>query len=610
MNKINKKIKVPVAFTAIIVLIFSIVMVWGFSSSWGYSGMQRITFSYTQGDSEYTGSAILFTPEDASEDNQTPCIVILGGASSYSYALKAYGVELARRGYTVILCDMPGQGQSNFVGGGGGYGNYQETAGEDGGGEDVSGYIAAVTQQALSLNYVDTDKMVLAGFSAGQSWAVQAATSIVPGVYQTVGTFSGYRESYRDTLLEAGINYFGISATSSAPSTSYETVQGEITGTGSFEDGTADYCYWHTSAVQHQMQPTTPGLVLGICEMMEMIYPTEAAAEISSTIFMGAEVFSGVAIICLFVLIACLLKAFLSMNIFRSLFRSEPEKFPAMCSKAKTLKGHRIKATVFLSGKTLLTIILYEIFAARTQIIPLFEGWAAAGLWINIWVPFLISTMIVNAVIFIVWHFTIGKKEGGNAYKYGLGWGNAKNNIINIGKSLLLGLCIVFIVLSVLNFMDSLLTINFKVMIFGMISFNMEHLLQMPAYILLYFGLLFTASLTQYITNPVLSDGTTKGNVIATIKTTFIAIFPYLVMVIWNTFKGTGAITMAGTYTTDQFAPMDNLYGYPIMMALVTPIMDVLRRRTKSIWPGVIVCAMLLGVLIACNYSLNASWFG
>lgn len=38
--------------------------------------------------------------------------------------------------------------------------------------------------------------------------------------------------------------------------------------------------------------------------------------------------------------------------------------------------------------------------------------------------------------------------------------------------------------------------------------------------------------------------------------------------------------------------------------------MDIMKRKTKSIWPGVIVCAMLLGVLVTCNYSLNDTWFG
>lgn len=88
------------------------------------------------------------------------------------------------------------------------------------------------------------------------------------------------------------------------------------------------------------------------------------------------------------------------------------------------------------------------------------------------------------------------------------------------------------------------------------------------------------------------------------------AVLPYLVLVVWNTLKGMQLIKMSGTYGVDQFVPLDNMYGYPIMMSLVTPIMDRLKRKTGSIWPGVIVCAMLLGVLVTCNYSLNETWFG
>ena len=533
----KKSIRVSAALISVVFLLLSIVMVWGNSSDWGQVKMQRLNFTYANSASEYTGSALLFSPKTATTENQAPGIVVLGGASSYSYALKAYGIEMARRGYVAILCDMPGQGQSNFVGTAGGYGAYTERVGTPGGGEDVTEYVRAVTQVLQSLNFVDQDKLTLGGFSAGQSWATQCVANICPGVYKVASTWSGYTAGNREKALSAGVSFFGINANGplnemNAPS--YEVIPGQITGTGNWEDGTADYCYQHPSAVQHQMQPTTPSLVAGICDMMELVFPTNTSVKSGSTIFMTAEIFSGVAIISLFVLIACLLKSLLSMSFFNSVHREEPVSYPAMGSGDPDPKRRKIKAIAFLSFRVLITIVLYELLAARFQPIPLFAGTAWAGLWINIWVPFLAANMVVNAVIFLIWHQRYGKPNGGNAYNYGLDW--EKGTLVNIGKCLVLGLSITFVVLSLLNFLDLLLTINLKVMIFGMISFNMEHMLQMPFYILFYFALLFTASLTQYITNPAYEDGTAKGRVIATVRTTFIAILPYLVMLVWNTF--------------------------------------------------------------------------
>ena len=604
----KKSVHISAALVSVVFLLFSIVMVWGNSSDWGKVKMQRLNFTYANDTSEYTGSALLFSPKSATTNNQAPGIVVLGGASSYSYALKAYGIEMARRGYVAILCDMPGQGQSSFVGNTGGYGNYKPTAGTPGGGEDATEYIKAVTAQLQSLNFVDQSKLMIGGFSAGQSWAVQAATNFCAGTYSTVITLSGYTDVNQAAVTAAGLNFIGVNANAGGKIETLDVVPGQVVGVGDFSQGGAYYCYQHPSAVQHQMQPTTPGLIAGACDAMELAYPTNTSVKSGSTIFMTAEIFSGVAIISLFVLIACLLKSLLSMSFFNSVHREEPVSYPAMGSGDPDPKRRKIKAIAFLSFRVLITIVLYELLAARFQPIPLFAGTAWAGLWINIWVPFLAANMVVNAVIFLIWHQRYGKPNGGNAYNYGLDW--EKGTLVNIGKCLVLGLSITFVVLSLLNFLDLLLTINLKVMIFGMISFNMEHMLQMPFYILFYFALLFTASLTQYITNPAYEDGTAKGRVVATVRTTFIAILPYLVMVVWNTFKGIGAIKMAGQYGIDQFAPLDNMYGYPIMMSLVTPIMDMLRRKTKSVWPGVVVCAMLLGVLIACNYSLNASWFG
>ena len=470
----------------------------------------------------------------------------------------------------------------------------------------MTDYIIAVGEYMQNLNYVDSGKLTIAGYSAGMSWAAQAP-AFTNGIFQTVGNLSGYNTGNRDTALASGANYFGIEANGPFTQRSnpgYEVGDKQIAGVGNLADGTADYCYFHNGAVQHQMQPTTPSLISATCDMMETLYPTDTDVPSGETIFFTAEIFSGLAIISLFVLLACLVKAVLSMEFFQSLKRPAAKAYPTMCGQNK------ITATAFLAFKVLLTIVLYEIFASRTQLIPLLTGVPAAGLWLNVWVPFFLSLMVAHAVIFLIWHKLYGKPNGGNSYDYGIGWGSAKANAINIGKSILLGLAMVFVITSFLNYLDQLLTINLKVTIFGLISFNLEHMTQMPFYILLYVGLLFTASLGQYITNPSYEDGTTKGAVIATIRTTFVAVLPYLVLVVWNTLKGMQLIKMSGTYGVDQFVPLDNMYGYPIMMSLVTPIMDRLKRKTGSIWPGVIVCAMLLGVLVTCNSSLNETWFG
>lgn len=609
----SKKRRFPLTPVSILCLLLAIIMVWGNSSDWGSTKMQRTNFTYANAEKEYTGSVIVFSPKTATEEQKAPAVVVLGGASSYSYAMKSYGIELARRGYVTVLCDMPGQGQSSFVGNAGGYGNYKPTAGQPGGGEDVTAYIEAVTDMLQGMNYVAQDNLILAGFSAGQSWAVNTVKNN-PGIYKTVVTLSGYVRSNAEAVLATGSSFIGVDGNASfrpGAEPEFDVNPGGFAGVGSFEDGTANYCFKRAGkgGVQHQMQPINGTLIAAICDAMQLSSPTGSTLPSSSQIYMGAELWGAVGIIALFVLIASLLKTLIELPFFDSLRHEPVPEYTLMGEGDPDPKKNRIKSAGFLALRVLLTIVLYELLGARFQLIPLFAGTPWAGLWLNIWVPFLISLMIVNLVIFLLWHRKHGKPNGGNAYHYTLAWDKGQT-LKNIGKCVVLALCIIFIVLSILAFLDQLLTINLKVMIFGMITFNMEHMLQMPAYILLYVGLLLTASLTQYITNPSREDGTEKGNVLATIRTTFIAILPYLVMVTWNTFKGTGAIRMAAQYPIDQFAPLDNMYGYPIMMALVTPIMDMLYRKTKSIWPGAIVCAMLLGVLIASNYSLNASFFG
>ena len=96
--------RVSAALIAFLVLFASVIMVWGNSSDWGKVKMQRVTITYSSYGSQYAGSGILMTPKTANTDNKVPGVVVLGGASSYSYALKSYGIELSRRGYAVFLC--------------------------------------------------------------------------------------------------------------------------------------------------------------------------------------------------------------------------------------------------------------------------------------------------------------------------------------------------------------------------------------------------------------------------------------------------------------------------------------------------------------------------
>lgn len=488
LQKKEGRLRVSIIAIAIILLLFSVVMVWGTSSSWGKVKMQRINFTYATEDSGYTGSAIIMTPKTADKEHKVPGVIIYGGISSYSYSLKSYGIELSRRGYCVILCDMPGQGFSNAIGHNGGYQSYAP-----GVGADVTSYTETVVGYLQNLNYVDQDNLTVAGFSAGQGWAANTA-AWNPRVFKTTMTLSGYQQKNQKIAQEAGVNYVGIKGdglTSPASCPDYETIPGQFTGSGSFEDRTAIYCYLDEKVVQHQMQPINGGLIKGIIEVFQLSSPTDTTLPSSNLVFMGAEIWSAVAIISLFVLLTGFLQALLTMDYFKSIFHPAIPQYTVMCGGDQDPKKRKIKSIAFLSFRILLVIVLYEIFAARTQLIPLFTGIRPAGLWINVWVPFFIANMVVNVLIFAVWHRKYGKPEGGTAYHYGLVWENRDKNIKNIGKCLLLGAILVFFTLSFLSFLDTLLAINLKVMIFGMITFNLEHMLQMPAYILLYFALLF-----------------------------------------------------------------------------------------------------------------------
>ena len=70
----KKSVHISAALVSVVFLLFSIVMVWGNSSDWGKVKMQRLNFTYANDTSEYTGSALLFSPKSATTNNQAPGI--------------------------------------------------------------------------------------------------------------------------------------------------------------------------------------------------------------------------------------------------------------------------------------------------------------------------------------------------------------------------------------------------------------------------------------------------------------------------------------------------------------------------------------------------------
>jgi len=105
----------------------------------------------------------LFVPNNASESNRLPAIILAPGMDDMKDDLYALYTELSRRGYVVVAVDKAGEGNSDLSADG-------YTAGSAG--------MEAIIEYVMSLPYVDEKRVGISGHSNGNKFLIIAMNRI------------------------------------------------------------------------------------------------------------------------------------------------------------------------------------------------------------------------------------------------------------------------------------------------------------------------------------------------------------------------------------------------------------------------------------------------
>ena len=112
MQREEKFSKAKKSLIVIVTLLLAFtVLYWGLGTGWGNTSFHRISIA---GDSGDILSAIEIIPKGVSKENPAPVVITNHGAGSQGGTELSYGIELSRRGYIVILCDLSGAGESTM----------------------------------------------------------------------------------------------------------------------------------------------------------------------------------------------------------------------------------------------------------------------------------------------------------------------------------------------------------------------------------------------------------------------------------------------------------------------------------------------------------------
>ncbi len=358
-----------------------------------------------------TLSGLLYVPAGVSAQQPAPAVLAVHGYINSRETQSPYAIELSRRGYLVLAMDQRGHGYSDAPAFAAGFGG------------------PAGLQYLRSLEFVDSDQVVLAGHSMG-GWTVLSAAAQMPDAYRSVvvsgsstGTFgvpAGDANFPRNFGLVFG-QYDEFSGSMWGSPTGVGIVNTDKLQTqfgtrqvvvpdrlyGSLANGTARQLY--QPAQTHPANHISRSGIAAAVDWVQKTSRTPVPIEPRDQIWQWKE-FATLVSLCggiLFLLTAG--KMLLEFPFFAEL-RGKP-------SAAAGIKG----PTWWVSVALLLAIPALTYFP--------FQGYAAnittSAIWAqnlsNGFMLWALGNALISGLLLLLWHYALGGKAGGgNRSAYGI----------------------------------------------------------------------------------------------------------------------------------------------------------------------------------------------
>lgn len=578
----------------------------GVDTQFGNNQVGRVYFKNANGD---TMSGILYKPGAATAENPAPAIITAHGNNDTTDAQEAFNIELSRRGYVVLALDLEGHGHSDEVADDAGDGSY--------------GGIAAC-KYLMSLDYVAADQIGATGHSKGSNCAIGAAAAypgnvkaialngyLSPRIFNgsldeqlihtnVLANFSRYDEAGMDVMgVENALSVFNAEFVSS-PMWEGETIaQRAITGegVGNYEDGTYRAIHVTGNFTTHCQEVLDKD---NIAATLEFFNASMAAPNWFSPrdqvwdwrYIAGLGTISGL-FICLF--------AFASM-LFRSKFfaplceASVDQSLPAFKKSRPGRLGMMLLFTV-IPAVTFVYLYPYgESGTTQNAMFPLNPAANGYLLWTY-------ANVVLYLLVFIVWHFVSGKKQGGNLHTYGflLPGKTAKEKAGYAGKCALYALLVIAGAYTLVAVIGNIFSIDFFFYLFGIRAFELSRM----QYFLQYFALFFIAFyLNGLVGSVILRDDKVSGgsekrimakNAAMSVVTGvggLIAAFAAFLIVF--AVRGYPAFAHESPFVMGSFGYMCILWHTIPIFGLNGAIGSYMNTKSRRILLGALVCALFI----------------
>jgi len=446
--------------TAVVLIVMSLMLILGTDSGWGKVKVRNMILTTPDGDRI---SALLYKPKTATPENPAPAFMFGHGGNDMLEQAGNYALELARRGYVVVIWDYLGFRNSDIPTGQG-----ETFRGEKS--EIASKGENTIFNTLKTYNFVDLDKVVLGGHSMGGLYSIGFSIENSEKVFMQINVgmnmlgseknqdhnfhFAAvYGEADESILSRSDNNVYSmfqaeqlkriftgdyVSDAATLPEieigkvyTAVGTDGQEYHRVGYMPDSTHAYYLITQDAIQTVIYAITSEVGVGIDPGVNS-YADHGKI---STIWQLKE-------LGYFLMLASVV--FVMFLVASSLLRSQ--QFAALKLSPNTYVGFERKSKQWWITLVILAAIPVLLYRPGILSSSKFLGTDISKIWLvggtnNAYISWQWLVSIAMLVFFLIFHFVWGKKHGGNVKTYGFSTGEDKASRWSyIFKALLFGL--------------------------------------------------------------------------------------------------------------------------------------------------------------------------
>lgn len=578
----NKK-KVSGLLVSGTILFICLVLMWGMISNWGSVRITRNS-GMTSNGKQY--SYLSYIPKSASDENQFPCVIVFHGGSDNAQKFDGWQMELVRRGYAVFSLDENGTA-------------YSDT------GIVNDDLVVEFTNMVQSLPFIDPERIVTTGHSMGGQYTVitnkecDIAGGIVAHAIKDSFTYDGNLAFVfgdadifnRWSEEKAALFYstaFGTDGSAPEPDTPY----------GSLENKDFKIIHWQAGNGSHPSARWNSDVIAFVCEYAEFFAPSGTTLAPTNQLYQLMFFVSLIGIVAFFSLTVCVMLELLKLPFFAPIKRPLPACI-----------GETGKKWAFSAALTMIpTIPFYLICGYLTTIFGnkgLLPGGTGTALFpvgtLNKFLLFIVVQGVWDTITFFA---LFHRKKKCALSEYGLCWeGSRKDNLLNIGKSILLACITAAFALTFLDILDSKFGLSFTCWWAGIHAVNFDRVAHASGYLIPFFFVFLGAQFGSNIVRRLKPSGNeTRDMIRDIIINCLIGGAMICLLFLFQVVTQNQQIYIKlinNTITTHQF------YGYSLTVMCSQAINTVVYRKTGSIWPGLILLTILFGYIIPGGFPIS-----